>query len=129
MATGTIKASGTTSTASGQYTTAEWASGTNTCTWTAPSDGIYIVWMQFTLNAQDSANRKAYKQLQMRGTAERLLANSLYYDAAVAGDSQFVARTISQPVRAQQGQTIQPYVHTGTAGIVFDVNIVAMKIA
>lgn len=129
MATGTIKANGTTSTASGQYTTAAWASGTNTCTWTAPSDGIYIVWMQFILTVEDTANRNAYKQLQMIGTAERLLANVLYYDAEVSDNSQFVSRTISQPVRARQGQTIQPYVHTKVAGIVFNVKIIAMKIA
>lgn len=128
MATGKLEAKATYTTASGVYTTKAWGEGTNTCTWTAPSDGIYIVWMQYQLQDSSSANRTTYRQLQMIGTAQRLLANMLYYDA-VATENPFVARTISQPVRALQGQTIIPYIHTNVADIKYDVKVIAVKIA
>lgn len=118
--------------ASGKYTTAAWATGTNTCTWTAPADGTYIVWMFFALDDASAANRYSYKQLQMVGTANKILGNlagnSLYYDATTT-ESAFVQRTISQPITAIAGQTIYPYVHTSVAGIVYTVKIVALRIA
>lgn len=123
-----LSAIGSYSTATGTYTTATWARGTNTCTWTAPSDGIYLVWMFFQLQDASSAIRVKYKQLQMIGSATRLLANMLYWDST-ATENPFTARTISQPVRAYQGQDIIPYVHTDGAGIVFNVYIIAVKIA
>ena len=128
MATSTIQAKATYSTATGTYTTAAWAEGTNTCTWTAPSDGTYIAWMTFELNDDTQANRNMYKQLQMVGSATRLLDAMLYYDGTgTAG--QMIKRTISQPIKATAGQTVRPYVHTGVAGVVFNVKILAVKIA
>lgn len=119
-----------TSVASGQYTTAQWTYGTNTCTWTAPEPGLYLVWMKYGLADPSNTNRNAYKQLQMTGTATRLLDSTLYYDAGISDGSAFASRTISQPVYVSSaGQTITPYVHTGAAGIVFDVKIIGVKIA
>ena len=57
-----------------------------------------------------------------------MLHNVLYYDYSVT-DGAFMERTISQPVVATAGQTIIPYVHTPTAGIVFNIAVVAMRIA
>ena len=129
MATGILQPKATYTTASGTYTTATWAQGTRTVTWTAPANGIYIVWMQYKLTDEAAANRNSYKQLQMLGTATNLLHNNLYYDSAVTSNGAFVGRTISQPVLANQGQTIYPYVHTDIAGIVYNVRIIAVKIA
>ena len=128
MATDKLSKLGAYSTASGTYTTAAWATGTNTCTWTAPATGIYIVWVRYELQSADTATRNQYKQLQMTGTATRLLDNVLYYDTTNGTDNSFVSRTISQPVSATQGQTITPYIHTGTAGTVFNVKVTALKI-
>ena len=114
--------------AQGKYTTASWATGTNTCTWTAPATGVYIVWMRFLLDDASATNRNTYKQFSMRGTAIRLLYDQLYYDTN-GTNVPLVTRVISQPVRATQGQTIIPYVHTDTAGVVYTVNIGALRIA
>lgn len=119
-----------TAVASGQYTTASWAYGTSTCTWTASEVGLYLVWIKYELADTSATNRNAYKQLQMSGTATRLLDSTLYYDAGISDGSAFASRTISQPVYVSSaGQTITPYVHTGTAGIVFNVKIIGVKIA
>lgn len=131
---GDVKANniGSYTTASGKYTTATWAMGTNTCVWTAPADGTYIVWMFFGLDDASVANRNAYRQLQMRGTATKpmgnFVGNGLFYDTS-ASASPFVRRTISQPVIAEAGQTIYPYVHTDVAGTVYSVFVVALRIA
>lgn len=129
MATSTIKSTGTISKATGKYTTAQWTTGTNTCVWTAPQSGMYIVWMSFTLNDVRVENRRTYKQLQMRGTAIGQVGSTLYYDTSSPDDVPFVQRIISQPVLATEGQTVIPYVHTGTADIVYDITITAIKIA
>ena len=117
------------STASGTYTTASWAAGTNTAVWTAPSDGLYIVWMTFELQDANAENKNAYKQLQMIGSSERLVHNLLYYDGDTSANGQAIKRTICQPVRATAGQTVIPYVHTPKVGMVFTIKIVAVKIA
>ena len=115
------------SSASGTYKTAAWADGTNTCTWKAPAAGLYIVWMRFDLSDASAANRGAYVQLQMRGTATRLFNNTLYYDAEAA--SPRVVRTMCQPVSATAAnQTIVPYIHTPTANVTYNVSVIAIRL-
>lgn len=115
------------SSASGTYKTAAWGDGTNTCTWKAPAAGLYIVWMRFDLSDASAANRGAYVQLQMRGTATRLFNNTLYYDAEAA--SPRVVRTMCQPVSATAAnQTIVPYIHTPTANVTYNVSVIAIRL-
>lgn len=131
MATSTIQPKATYTTVSGTVTTGAWAEGSRTVTWTAPTTGFYLIWMRYELNDSSAANRNLYRQLQMRGTATKLVDSVLYYDASAASGMTypFTTRTISQPVYATAGQTIYPYIHTGTAGIVYNVIITAVKIA
>lgn len=120
--------------ASGTYITDTWSKKSCTCTWTAPADGLYLIWMQFHLpDGQNTAtNRQAYKQLQMRllsGTAQFLMAAMLYYDSTISANGAFTTRTISQPAIVKAGAQIEPYIHTGVAGIEFTCKIVAVKIS
>lgn len=106
---------------SGTYTTAAWATGTNTCTWTAPRTGLYIVWMHYSL--QDDTNASIYHQLHMRGTASKANGNMMLYET---GNSSNAAFEGSKLISAEQGQTIIPYVHCPTAGIVWNVYITGL---
>ena len=134
MASGTLQAKASYSTVNGQYTTASWTNGPNTCLWTAPEDGIYIVWGRFSLNNTSLENRNIYKQLQLipNGGTSLIGNNCYYYDvngASLNNPSLFAIQTVSAPYRMTKNGTIRPYVHTGTADVVFDVMIVAVKIA
>ena len=125
------KETGSYTTAEGQYTTASWATGTNTCTWTAPKTGLYIVWAYY-INADDNAYR-IYKQFQVKGTATRLVSDMLLYQAGPDSTSEsswdkIAGGTFSTLVYAQAGQTIIPYVHTPVAGLKWNVKIVGMFI-
>jgi len=48
--------------ATGTYTTAEWAPGTNNCVWTAPRTGLYIIFATFNIQNDSLSNAKVYKQ-------------------------------------------------------------------
>lgn len=115
-------------TASGTYTTAVWTYGTNTCVLNVTKPGLYIVWMFYELADSNASNRSTYKQLQIQTNGTRPFGSDVYlYDAAAS--SPFVSRTISGPIQiTQAGQYIRPYVHTGTADIVYNVKILAMQI-
>lgn len=118
-------------TAEGQYTTASWSEGTNKCVWTAPKKGLYIVWVYY-VNADDNAYR-VYKQLQVKGTATRLVSDMLLYQAGSDSTSEsswnkIASGTFSTLVYAQAGQTIIPYIHTPVAGLKWNVKIVGMFI-
>lgn len=112
----------------GTYTTAAWAAGTKTVEFTAPEDGLYIVWMQFELTDQTAANRNTYKQLQMQTNGTGLITVMQYYDAA-SSSSDFITRTVCMPFRLAEGNKVWPYVHTGTAGVVYRIQICAIKIS
>ena len=114
--------------ATGTYTTAKWAAGTNTCTWTAVHNGFYIIWMYFELKDGDVSARNAYKQFQMLGTSTRLFKPALYYDTS-SSNSGFMGRTICAPVFAHAGDTVIPYIHTDVADVVYNVEIYGMTIA
>ena len=112
----------------GQYTTAAWTRGTNTATWTASEDGLYIAWMRFELHDPSDANRKSYKQLQFQSNGTRLINDNQYYDYTTTSDSQFVTRTLCAPFLLKAGESLYPYIHTGVAGIVYDIQICAVKL-
>ena len=126
--TGKIKQIGALTQATGTYTTAAWVYGTTTVTWVAPETGLYLIWMRYDMADTKLENRKMYKQLQMYGSALKLVASMLYYDAGANDDTGFCARTISQPVFANKGDTVQPYVHTPTANVEFRIAITAIKL-
>ena len=124
----TLKNLGTYTTASGTYTTAVWSAGTNTCVWTAPKTGLYIIWANFTT---EDNNSKTYKQLQLKGTATRLFADFLIYQASSQSASlnqSLKGVKASMPVYAEQGQTIIPYIHTDYAGVTWNVSLFGLFI-
>ena len=117
--------------ATGKYTTAEWTTGTNTCTWTAPRTGLYIVWMYY--NLVDDSKAKVYHQLQMQGTASRANGSVMLYQVGVTSSSStennykgIASFEGSKLVSAQQGQTVIPYVHCPEAGIEWNVSITGL---
>lgn len=117
--------------ATGTYTTAEWAAGTNTCVWTAPRTGLYIIWARFDVNVDSAA--KVYKQLQLKGTATRIDGDLLFYQFGATSSSSTDTNkqaiqifTGSKLIYAQQGQTIIPYVHTPEAGIEWAVKLTGL---
>ena len=126
----TIEAKATYSSVTGTYTTGQWTTGTNTAIWTAPSDGLYIVWMLFALDDSTSSatHRGAYKQLQINGNATKLVSVVAYWDMAEEG-SGVRTRLLSEPVLAKTGQTIYPYIHTDQANLKYNITITAIKIA
>ena len=114
--------------ATGTYTTAEWSTGTNNCTWTAPRTGLYILFSRFDLN--NDSNAQIYKQIQLKGTATKVTGDLLLYQPGPTtatsnqlGISIFTGATL---VYAQQGQTIIPYIHTPQAGIVWNVRFAGL---
>lgn len=104
---------GSYTTATGTYTTASWSAGTNTCTWTAPKTGVYLMFAKFMANTYSDA--QPYKQLQIQGTATRL-AGDLFFFQEAAQSSYVEGLMGCLPVYATQGQTIIPYIHTDIAG-------------
>lgn len=118
----------------GSYTTAEWAEGTATdCTWTAPRNGLYLLFVYFK-NHDDNRNQgKVYKQFQLTGTATRIVASPLLYQAGTGSiDSTDTSNAAIMGVQtctlisATTGQTILPRIWTPEAGIVWDVKIVGL---
>ena len=117
-------------TATGTYTTAAWATGSNTCTWTAPSAGTYLIWMRFQYSG--SGNWTRYSQFQMKGTATRYFSSDgldFFWNGDENSRSYRNIVEISAPIMATAGQTIIPYIHTDTANAPFSVNIIGLKVA
>lgn len=119
--------------ATGTYTTANWAPGTNNCVWTAPKTGLYIIFASFNIQNDSLSNAKVYKQFQLKGTATRLNGDVLLYqggptESSSTVDAHKAIATIqtSTLIYAQQGQTIIPYVHTPEAGIEWDVKLTGL---
>ena len=110
-------------TATGNYTTAEWSEGTNTCTWTAPKTGLYIIWAYFILENDTNAN--IYKQIQLRGTSTRITDNRLLYQTSITSGG-VAGLQGSMLVYATQGQTVIPYIHTPTANVAWDVKLTGL---
>ena len=127
---------GTSTAVSGTYTTAAWGEGTATnCTWTAPRDGKYIVYAYFKNHDDNNNQGKVYKQFQLRGTATREVANPILYQVGTGSTSSTDTSNAaimgiqgSTFVTATTGQTIEPYIHTPVANIVWDVKIVGVYI-
>lgn len=116
----------------GTYTTARWANGTETATWTAPADGVYLIFMYISLNSnnQTVTHRNVYRQLQFQGTATIPL-NALFYDYNVEGsgnETPWMGRTIITPVVATQGQQVWPYIHTDVADMVYDYSMYSVRL-
>lgn len=109
--------------ATGTYTTASWATGTNTCTWTAPKTGYYLIFAKFQAN--DYSVAQPYKQLQIKGTATRIMGDMMFWQD-VASNSFVEALVGCLPVYAVKGQTIIPYVHTDVAGKVWNMTITGL---
>lgn len=116
----TISNLGTYTTATGTYTTASWSAGTNTCTWTAPKTGVYLIFARFQANDYSAA--QPYKQLQLKGTATRIMGDLAFWQD-VANNAFVEGVIITMPVYATQGQTVIPYVHTDTANKVWNMTI------
>lgn len=116
--------------ATGTYTTAAWATGTNNCTWTAPRTGLYIIWARFDLNDDEKA--QIYKQLQLKGTATKIDGDLLLYQpgptSATSNHYGIAIFESSKLIYAEQGQTIIPYVHCPEAGIVWNVRLTGLFI-
>ena len=117
--------------ANGTYTTAAWAAGTNTCTWTAPRTGLYLIFARFT-NESDS-QAKVYKQFQLKGTATRITGDVFFYQNGTSSSSSSDSANAAVKgfqgcvlVSATQGQTIIPYVHTPQAEIEWTVNLTGL---
>lgn len=113
---------------SGTYTTAVWSEGTNNCIWTAPKTGLYIIFGRFDL--VDDSKAQIYKQLQLKGTANRINGDLLLYQpgpSTATSNYQGIAIFAgSMLVYAQQGQTIIPYIHTPQAGIEWNVTLTGL---
>lgn len=118
---------GSVSTASGTYTTASWATGTNTCTWAAPADGTYIIWENFSYISGKVLKYVAFRFNTASGANQILNTKDLMFqNTTVEGIS--LGTTISAPFICSAGATITPYIHTDIAGTVFNVKIAAMRI-
>lgn len=124
---------GSFTTATGVYTTARWVDGENTCIWTAPKAGNYIVYIYFY--PQEDASARIYKQFQLKGTTTRPLGNMLFYQhstneiSTAASDKTVVGGVFSTPVIATSArQTIYPYIHSPVAGLKWNVTIVGIYV-
>ena len=113
----------------GTMTTVAWANPTTTTTWTAPSDGIYMITMHI-VTANDTANTSAYKMFRWYGTAQTLSleVSGLYFRGTTDGASYGINGTAwTFPVKAKKGDTVKSGMWTG---VVFScsVQIVGVKV-
>lgn len=125
---------GTVTTATGIYTTAEWAAGTNTAVLTLPSDGNYILLMTYELQNPTAETRSMYAQMQIKANRAilpfgRTSFVSWYYGDITQGyDSRIAYESVCFAINAKKGDTITPYVHTSKSNVAFNVNIIAMRV-
>lgn len=108
--------------ASGTMTTKAWAHATQTTTWTAPYDGVYIMTVRITTQ-EDTANTSAYKMFRWYGNVDSLgMENTgLYYRGTTDGSQYGInANTWSFAVKAKAGQTVSASMWTG---VVFKCNV------
>ena len=125
---------GTVTTASGIYTTAEWAVGTNTAVLTLPSDGNYILLTTYELQNPTDETCSMYAQMQIRANRAILPFGktnfvSFYHRGITQGyDSRIAYEGVCVAINAKKGDTIIPYVHTDKSNVAFNVNIIAMRV-
>lgn len=125
---------GTVTTATGIYTTAEWAAGTNTAVLTLPSDGNYILLMTYELQNPTAETRSMYAQMQIQANRAilpfgRTSFVSWYYGDITQGyDSRIAYESVCFAINAKKGDTITPYVHTSKSNVAFNVDIIAMRV-
>lgn len=128
-----LKNIGTSTSVSGTYTTGAWTAGTaSNCTWVAPRDGKYIIFVFFQANSDTTG--QIYKQLQLHGTATRPLGNYILYQGGETSTSgsafnkSIISISSAIPISATQGQTIYPYIHTPQANLVWNIKISGMYV-
>lgn len=122
-----INVIGARTTATGQYTTAAWATGSNTCIWNAPAVGTYIIWCCFIAHTDDQNIKRAYKQFRIATTGSMWKPYGMY--ATGGNNGEVMGYTVVLPVFITAvGQKVTPYIHCDTAGLVFDVDILALRI-
>lgn len=125
---------GTVTTATGIYTTAEWAAGTNTAVLTLPSDGNYILLMTYELQNPTAETRSMYAQMQIQANrailpfGRRSFVSWYYGDITQGYDSRIAYESVCFAINAKKGDTITPYVHTSKSNVAFNVNIIAMRV-
>lgn len=125
---------GTVTTASGIYTTAEWAVGTNTAVLTLPSDGNYILLMTYELQNPTDETCSMYAQMQICANRAILPFGktnfvSFYHRGITQGyDSRIAYEGVCVAINAKKGDIIIPYVHTDKSNVAFNVNIIAMRV-
>lgn len=125
---------GTVTTASGIYTTAKWAYGTNTAVLTLPSDGNYILIMTYELQNPTAETCSMYVQTQISASRAILPFGKTSFVTCYHGnltqgyDSRIAYEGVCVAINAKKGDTIKPYIHTSTENVAFDVNIIAMRV-
>lgn len=123
-----IDAIGDITTASGKVTTGQWKEGANTCIWQAPAPGTYIILMVYEYI---SGTKQDYIQLHMRGNGTfggAGASTGVFYYTENAGKNFNVCEIVGVSKFTAAGQIVYPYIHTGTAGIVYNVKITAVRI-
>lgn len=115
-------------TATGTMTTAVWASPTSTTTWTAPSDGVYLITM-FIGTVSDDADSHIYKQFRWTGTATNLLGEvcGLYFRGDSVSGYGINSYTWSFPVLCTTGDTVSSFMWTSKA-TTYNVRIVGVRL-
>lgn len=125
---------GTVTTATGIYTTAEWAPGTNTAVLTLPSDGNYILLMTYELQNPTTETCSMYAQMQIKANRAILpfgrtnFVSWYYRDTTQGYDSRIAYESVCFAINAKKGDTITPYIHTNKLNVAFNVNIIAMRV-
>jgi hypothetical protein len=113
--------------ASGQYITAQWTFGTNSCVLHLPNKGRWLVFGRFEMSEGSATYRNSYKQFQIQARTTNKAAvkiqNPLYYDAASSNSSNYMLTRIVQQIVdvSVVDAEIQPYVHTDTANLTYNV--------
>ena len=129
--TSSINAIGTVTRATGTCTTVQWADGTNTGVWNAPSAGTYIVMVKFYYA---SGKRLDYVQFWLRGLNGATIypdnnSNaSLFYKGGTGQANDALTRTFTTVAEAPDGSSLVPHIFTDTAGTVYNTTITAVRI-
>ena len=114
--------------ATGTMKTAVWANPTSTTTWTAPSDGVYLITM--TIGAvSDTGDANVYKQFRWTGTATNLLGEvcGLYFSGDSVSSYGINRFTWSFPVLCTTGNTVSSYMWTNKA-TTYNVKIIGVRL-
>lgn len=118
--------------ATGSYTTAEWAAGTYSSGLNVTlQKGLYMIWLQFELDSTNitTAAMGAYLQVQLRGCTPIGLGLTGYYDSNSDNAHNRVSRTFSLPVIVSaDSTTIYPYLHTNVPNIKYNIKLGWIKL-